>query len=78
MCLWRLTHSEYAHQKVVPTFGNFVQYYKKQGLTPISRIILLLAIIEVVGYEVHRYITTGALPYEEWSEEPLWTDKDEW
>jgi hypothetical protein len=30
------------------------------------------------GYEVHRYITTSALPDEEWSEERPWSDEKVW
>ena len=78
MCSWRPTHSQYAHQKVVATFGNLITYYNERGLTHISRTLLYPAIIKGVGYEVHRYITTGALCYEEWSEERPWTDEAEW
>jgi len=78
MSLWRPTHGQYARQRVVATFGDLIQYYNMQGLTQISRALSYSAIIEAIGYQVHRYITTGALPYEEWSEERLWTDEAEW
>jgi hypothetical protein len=44
----------------------------------ISHTLSLLAITKAVGYEVQRYITTGAVPDEEWSEERPWTDEEEW
>jgi len=78
MSSWRPTHSQYAHQRVVATFGDLIIYFHERGSTHISRALSFSAIIEGVGYEVHRYITTGALPYEEWSEERLWTDEEEW
>jgi hypothetical protein len=40
-------------------------YINAQGLTHISPYLVFLAIISDIGYEVHRYITTGQLPYEE-------------
>jgi len=51
---------------------------QRAGFNPISPHLLFLAIISDIGYEVHRYITTGLLPFEEWSEEQPWTDKEEW
>jgi hypothetical protein len=71
------THTQFTHKKVIATIGDLIQYYNERGLTHITRILLYSAIIEGVGSEVHRYITTGALPYEEWSEEQHWTDKEE-
>jgi len=78
MCSSRLTHFQYAHQRVVATFGNLIQYYNERGLINISWALSYSAIIEGLEYEVHRFITTSALPYEEWSEEWLWTDEEEW
>jgi len=78
MSLWRPTHYQYAHQRVVATFSNFIIYYNERGLTHISCALSYSPIIAGVGYEVHRYITTGALPYKEWSEEQPWTDEEEW
>jgi hypothetical protein len=78
MCSWKPTHSQYAHQQLVGTIGEAILYCNVQGLTHISPHLLFLAIISDIGYEVHRYITTGALPYEEWSEAQPWTDKEEW
>jgi hypothetical protein len=73
-----LTASQYAHQQLVGTIGEGILYCNAQGLTHISPHLLFLAIISDIGYEVHRYITTGLLPYEEWSDEQPWTDEEEW
>jgi hypothetical protein len=78
MCSWRPTHAQYAHQRVVATFSDLITYYNERGLTHIFRTRSCSAIIEGVEYEVRRYIATGALPYEEWSEERPWTDEEEW
>ena len=78
MCSWKPTASLYAHQHLVATIGDTILYCNERGLTHISPRLLFLAIINNIGYEVHRYITTGALPYEEWSEERPWTDEEEW
>ena len=63
---------------MIKTFLNLVAYYNEQGLTVISQIRLDSAVIEGIGYEVHRYINTGLLPFEEFSEERPWTDEEEW
>jgi hypothetical protein len=78
MCSWKPTHSQYARQKAVGTFGDLIIYYNERGLTHISWALSYSAIVKGVGYKLHRYITTGALPYEEWLEERPWTDEDEW
>ena len=78
MSSWKPTYSHYTQQRVVTTFSKLIQYYKELGLTHIFHIILYLAIIEGVGYEVHMYITAGVLPYKECSKERPWTDKAEW
>jgi hypothetical protein len=77
MCFWRPTHFQYAHQRVVATFGDLIVYYNYPGLTHISRILSYLAILTGVGYEVHRDITPSPLPNVEWSEEPPSTDEAE-
>jgi len=78
MWLWKPTHSQYAHRRVVATFGVPISYYNEWGLTHISRELLYLAGIEAVWKEVHMYNTTGALLNAEWSEERLWTHEEEW
>jgi hypothetical protein len=78
MSLWRATHSQYGHRRVVATFGDHISYYKVRGLTNIFRRVLYLATIERVRYEVHRNIASKVLPYEELSEERPWTNDDKW
>jgi hypothetical protein len=69
MSSWKPSHSQYTHQRVIGTFGDLITYHNEQGVTHISQVHSYSASIEGVGYDMHRYITTGALPYEEWSEE---------
>jgi hypothetical protein len=78
MSSWRPTYSQNAHQQLVGAIGEAILYSSAQGLTHISPHVLFLAIINIIGYNVHRDITTGKLPYEEWSEERPWTDQEEW
>jgi hypothetical protein len=66
------------HQRVVAPFSDLILNYNGRGLTHISQILWYLAILEGVGYEVHRYINTGALPYEELSHEQRSMDTKEW
>jgi len=78
MSMKRLTQSQYVHQKVVETLGNLVTYYNERGLSLFSRILLYSAVIERVVFDIHRDINTGLLPYKEFSEERLCTDKAKW
>jgi hypothetical protein len=47
---------------VVETFGDQILYNNERASTHISQVLSFLAIIEGVGYEVHRYNTTSTLP----------------
>ena len=76
MCSTRLTQSQYAHQAVVETIGDQLQYFKDRHLIHINRTVLLYTVILGIEYDVHRYITTGLLPFEEFSEERPWTDEE--
>jgi len=78
MCSWKPTASQYAHQQVVKTIGDAIVYCNEQGSTHISPHYLFLAIINNIGFEVHQYITTGLLLFEELSYEQPWTDEEEW
>ena len=66
MCSWKPTASQYAHQCHVGTIGDAILFCNERGLTHISPHLLFLVIISNIGYDVHRYITTRQLPYEEW------------
>jgi hypothetical protein len=63
---------------VVETFGDQILYNNERASTHISPVLSFLAIIEGVGYEVHRYNTTSTLPYGEWSNKWRWMDDAEW
>ena len=78
MCSKRLTQSPLAHQEVVRTFGGPVFYCNKQGLTHISHIPSYSAILDGIAYDMNQYITTGLLPFEEFSEHQPRTDEKEW
>jgi len=78
MSSWRPTHSQYTHQQIFTTFGDLISYFNEMHLTHISQELLESAIIDRVGYYVHRFISTTVISYEELSEEQPWTDKEEW
>ena len=65
----RLTQCEYALQQVVEWFGNLLFSLDKQRLTHIYRVVFHFCELEGIGYLVLRYLNTGALPFEEFSEE---------
>jgi len=67
----RLTQFQYAHQKNVEHFGDLIVQLDEQALTHISRVVWLFVISISIGYTVHRYVSTGLLPFEEYSEEWL-------
>ena len=78
MCSFKLTQSQYAHKAVVETIGDQIRYFSERRLTHICRTRFLYVVILGIEYDVHRYITTGLLPFEQYSEEPLWTDEESW
>jgi len=78
VCATRLTQSQYAHQAVVEIIGYQLRYFEEWRLIHIYRAVSLDTIIPGIEYDVHRYITSGLLPFEEFSEEPLWTDEEQW
>ena len=78
MCSLKLTQSQYAHQVVVETVGEQIAYFNEQRLIHICRVLSFYVNILSIEYDVHSYITTGLLPFEEFSEERLWTDEEEW
>jgi len=68
---YRLTQFRYAHQKQVEFFGDQIFLLEEYHLTDISRGIKLDTVYNSIGYMVNRYLSTGLLPFEEFSEEPL-------
>ena len=67
----RYTQSEYALQQVVESFGNLLFSLEKQHWTHAYRVVLRFRKLENINYLVLRYLCTGALPFEELSEEWL-------
>ena len=65
----RYTQSEYALQRVVESFGNLLFNLEEQCLYHISHVVLRYCELENFDYLVLRYLRTGLLPFEEFSEE---------
>jgi len=65
------TPAEYALQRKVESFGRLLSELEEHGLTHIYAVVLLFCRLENIEYLVLRYINTGALPFEEFSEEWL-------
>ena len=65
----RLTQSQYAHQKNIEHFNDFIVQLHEQALTHISRLVWLFVISIGIGYPGHRCVSTGLSPFEEFSEE---------
>ena len=78
MCSFKLTHSQYTHPWVIETIGDQIQFLYEQRSSQISRELSYSAFIPGIGYEVHRYFTTGLLPFQEFGEEQPWTDEVDW
>jgi hypothetical protein len=67
----RYTPAEYALQQKVESFGRLLSELEEHRLTHIYSVVLLWCQLENIDYLVLRYINTGALPFEEFSEEWL-------
>jgi len=78
MCSFSLTQSQDAHKAVVEIIGDQIRYFNEWHLIHICRTLSLYAVIRGIEYEVERYITTGLLPFEHYSEERPWTDEEKW
>jgi len=73
----RLTQSQYTHQKNIKHFGDLIVQLDNQALTHISRVVGLFIIRIGIGDPLNRYISTGLLPYEEYSEDWFFPSKAE-
>jgi hypothetical protein len=69
------TPAEYALQQKVESFGRLLSELEEHCLTHIYAVVLLFCQYENIDYLVLRYLNTGALPFEEYSEEWLFDDK---
>jgi hypothetical protein len=65
------TQAEYALQKVVESFGNLLFELAEHRLTHTYAVVFRFCQIENIHYLVLRYLNTGALPYNRFSEEWL-------
>jgi hypothetical protein len=67
----RYTQAEYALQQKVESFGRLLLELEEHHLSHIYSVVFLWCQLESIDYLVLRYINTGALPFEEFSEEWL-------
>jgi len=65
----RYTPYEYALQKVVEIFSNLLYSLQEHNLTHIYNVVLRFAQLENIDFLVLRYLHTGLLPFEEFSED---------
>jgi hypothetical protein len=67
----RYTPAEYALQQKIESFGRLLFELEEHRLTHIYAVVLLFCQYKNIDYLVLRYLNTGALPFEEFSEEWL-------
>ena len=65
------TPAMYALKKIVKSFGNLHSELAKHHLTHTYTVVFRFCQLENIDYLVLRYLNTGALPFEEYSEEWL-------
>jgi len=63
------THSEYALHQVVELFGNLLFSLEERRLFHTYNLVFRFCELENIDYLVWRYLRTGLLPLEEFSEE---------
>jgi hypothetical protein len=65
------TQAEYALHQKVECFGRLLSALEEHRLPHIYAVVFRWCQLENIDYLVLRYINTGALPFEEFSEEWL-------
>jgi len=65
------TPAEYALQTVVKSFSNLLFELAERRLTHTYAVVFRFCELENIDYLVLRYLNTGALPFEEFSEKWL-------
>jgi hypothetical protein len=65
------TQAEYALQQKVESFSRLLSELKEHRLNHTYAVVFHWCQLESIDYLVLRYINTGALPFEEFSEEWL-------
>ena len=73
----RYTQAEYALQGVVELISNLLLSLQELNLTLTYRVVFRFKGLENIDYLVLRYLNTGLLPFEEFSEDLLF-DGDVW
>jgi len=68
------TSAEYALHQKVESFARLLFELDEHHLTRISAVVWLFCQSEGIDYLVLRYLNTGLLPYEEYSEEWLFDE----
>jgi hypothetical protein len=63
--------AEFAHRNIVESFCNLLLELAEQHLAHTYAVVFRFCELENIAYLVLRYINTGALPFEEYSEEWL-------
>ena len=62
-------------QQIVELFGNLLFSVEEHRLTHTYRVVLGLCELENIDYLVLRYLRTGLLPFEEFSDEWFFDDE---
>jgi hypothetical protein len=63
--------AEFVLRRIVESFGNHLFQLEELHLTHIYRVVFCFCKDKNIGYLVLRYLNTGALPFEEFSEDWL-------
>jgi len=71
------TPYEYALQKVVELFGNLLFSLHEHNQIRTYQVVIRFAQLDNMDYLVLRYLNTGLLPFEEFSED-RWYDEETW
>jgi len=71
----RYTHAEYALQQVVELFGNLVFALHEHNLFHTYCVVFRFVQLENIDYVVLRYLNTGLLPFEGFSEDLLFDEE---
>jgi hypothetical protein len=69
------TPAECALQRIVESFGNLLFELAEHQVTHTYAVVFRVCQIENIDYLVLRYLITGVVPFEEFSEEWLFDDK---
>jgi hypothetical protein len=71
----RYAQAEYALQRVADSFGNLLFEFAEHRVTHTYAVVFLFCQLENIDCLVLRYLNTGAIRFEEYSEECLFDDE---